>query len=122
MLDHKYSAFGRVIEGMAAVDGIAVGEPPAAADQDRPRDDRRTASGPAGRRRRAPQPATPAPSSAAAQPAAAPAADAPATPRRAPDASVAEQAAAAAHRQPSAPAAEAPAAGTGRAGPGGARG
>lgn len=27
-LDHKYSAFGRVIEGMAAVDGIAVGEPP----------------------------------------------------------------------------------------------
>ena len=29
-LDHKYSAFGRVIEGMAAVDGIAEGEPPAA--------------------------------------------------------------------------------------------
>ena len=29
VLDHKYSAFGRVIEGMAAVDGIAVGEPPA---------------------------------------------------------------------------------------------
>ena len=28
-LDHKYSAFGRVIEGMTAVDGIAVGEPPA---------------------------------------------------------------------------------------------
>ena len=28
VLDHKYSAFGRVIEGMAAVDGIAVGEPP----------------------------------------------------------------------------------------------
>jgi len=28
-LDHKYSAFGRVIEGMATVDGIAVGEPPA---------------------------------------------------------------------------------------------
>lgn len=28
-LDHKYSAFGRVTEGMAAVDGIAVGEPPA---------------------------------------------------------------------------------------------
>ncbi|MCL6740590.1 peptidylprolyl isomerase [Sphingomonas sp. RB56-2] len=28
-LDHKYSAFGRVIEGMAAVDNIAVGEPPA---------------------------------------------------------------------------------------------
>jgi peptidylprolyl isomerase len=27
-LDHKYSAFGRVIEGMPAVDGIAVGEPP----------------------------------------------------------------------------------------------
>jgi peptidylprolyl isomerase len=27
-LDHKYSAFGRVIEGMASVDGIAVGEPP----------------------------------------------------------------------------------------------
>jgi cyclophilin family peptidyl-prolyl cis-trans isomerase len=28
-LDHKYSAFGRVIEGMASVDGIAAGEPPA---------------------------------------------------------------------------------------------
>jgi len=28
-LDHKYSGFGRVIEGMAAIDGIAVGEPPA---------------------------------------------------------------------------------------------
>ena len=28
-LDHKYSAFGRVIESMAAVDGMAVGEPPA---------------------------------------------------------------------------------------------
>ena len=28
-LDHKYSAFGRVIEGMATVDGVAVGEPPA---------------------------------------------------------------------------------------------
>ena len=28
-LDHKYSAFGRVIEGMVAVDGMAVGEPPA---------------------------------------------------------------------------------------------
>jgi peptidylprolyl isomerase len=27
-LDHKYRAFGRVIEGMASVDGIAVGEPP----------------------------------------------------------------------------------------------
>lgn len=27
-LDHKYSAFGRVIEGMATVDAIAVGEPP----------------------------------------------------------------------------------------------
>jgi len=28
-LDNKYTAFGRVSEGMAAVDGIAVGEPPA---------------------------------------------------------------------------------------------
>jgi cyclophilin family peptidyl-prolyl cis-trans isomerase len=28
-LDHKYSAFGRVIEGMGSVDGIAAGEPPA---------------------------------------------------------------------------------------------
>jgi len=28
-LDHKYSAFGRVTEGMLAVDHIAVGEPPA---------------------------------------------------------------------------------------------
>ncbi len=29
-LDNKYTAFGRVVEGMAAVDGIAVGEPPPA--------------------------------------------------------------------------------------------
>ena len=29
ILDNKYSAFGRVIEGMPAVDAIAVGEPPA---------------------------------------------------------------------------------------------
>jgi peptidylprolyl isomerase len=29
VLDHKYSGFGRVIEGMASVDAIAVGEPPA---------------------------------------------------------------------------------------------
>ena len=28
-LDHKYSAFGRVVEGMMAVDGMAPGEPPA---------------------------------------------------------------------------------------------
>ena len=28
-LDHKYTALGRVVEGMAAVDGIAIGEPPA---------------------------------------------------------------------------------------------
>jgi len=28
-LDHKYTAFGRVVEGMTAVDGMAVGEPPA---------------------------------------------------------------------------------------------
>jgi peptidylprolyl isomerase len=28
-LDHKYSAFGRVIEGMASVDAMAPGEPPA---------------------------------------------------------------------------------------------
>ena len=28
VLDHKYSAFGRVIEGMGTVDAIAVGEPP----------------------------------------------------------------------------------------------
>jgi len=28
-LDHHYTAFGRVIEGMAAVDAIAIGEPPA---------------------------------------------------------------------------------------------
>ena len=28
-LDHKYTALGRVVEGMVAVDGIAVGEPPA---------------------------------------------------------------------------------------------
>ena len=29
VLDHKYSGFGRVIEGMAAVDAISAGEPPA---------------------------------------------------------------------------------------------
>ena len=29
-LDHKYSGFGRVIEGMSTVDAIAPGEPPAA--------------------------------------------------------------------------------------------
>lgn len=28
-LDHIYTAFGRVIEGMAAIDGVADGEPPA---------------------------------------------------------------------------------------------
>lgn len=28
-LDHQYTAFGRVIAGMAAVDAVAVGEPPA---------------------------------------------------------------------------------------------
>lgn len=28
-LDHKYTAFGRVVEGMATVDSIAMGEPPA---------------------------------------------------------------------------------------------
>jgi peptidylprolyl isomerase len=30
-LDHKYTVFGRVVEGMAAVDGVADGEPPAQA-------------------------------------------------------------------------------------------
>ena len=29
-LDHHYTGFGRVVEGMSAVDAIAVGEPPAA--------------------------------------------------------------------------------------------
>ena len=28
-LDHKYTAFGRVIEGMAAIDAVSPGEPPA---------------------------------------------------------------------------------------------
>ena len=50
-LDHKYTAFGRVIEGMAAVDAIAVGEPPAEPTQDRPRDDRRAAARAAAPRR-----------------------------------------------------------------------
>ena len=36
-LNDKYTVFGRVIEGMDAVDEIAPGEPPAAADEDRPR-------------------------------------------------------------------------------------
>ena len=35
--NNKYTVMGRVIEGMDAVDAIAPGEPPAAADQDRPR-------------------------------------------------------------------------------------
>jgi peptidylprolyl isomerase len=76
--DNKYSAFGRVIEGMASVDGIAVGEPPA-----QPSRIVRASIG-------GPLPAAPAvavapapeaaPAAAAAEPAAAPAAPAAETP------------------------------------------
>ncbi len=72
VLDHKYSAFGRVIEGMANVDAIAVGEPPA-----QPTKIVRATIG-------GPLPAPPAVAAAAAAPAeAAPAAPAPAAPEQA---------------------------------------
>jgi peptidylprolyl isomerase len=109
-LDHKYSAFGRVIEGMAAVDGMAVGEPPA-----QPTRIVRASIGgplpapPAIAAAPAPEPAAaPAPEPAAApapEPAAAPA-DMPATPSTPP--SVAPEAAPpVANEAPAAPAPEA---------------
>ena len=64
VLDHKYSAFGRVVEGMATVDAIAVGEPPA-----QPTKIVRATSG-------GPLPAPPVVAAAAAAPAAAPSAEA----------------------------------------------
>ena len=75
-LDHKYSAFGRVIEGMTAVDGIAVGEPPA-----QPTRIVRASIGgplPAPPVVVAATPVAPVPEAAAAAPAAEPAAEAPA--------------------------------------------
>jgi peptidylprolyl isomerase len=96
-LDHKYSAFGRVIEGMSSVDGIAVGEPPTAPT----RIVRASIGGPVP----APPAVAAAPAPAATPPAAA---EAPA-PAPAP---VAEQAPApvpSAEQAPAAPAAEAPA-------------
>ena len=76
-LDHQYTAFGRVIEGMAAVDAVAVGEPPAnptkivKASIGGPL----VASGPT-----APVVAAPAPATVAPVPAPEPAAPAPETP------------------------------------------
>ena len=67
-LDHKYSGFGRVIEGMAAVDGIAIGEPP----MEPTRIVRATIGGPL--------PAPPAVAAAAAAPVASPAPSAEAVP------------------------------------------
>jgi peptidylprolyl isomerase len=97
VLDHKYSAFGRVIEGMAAVDGIAVGEPP----QQPTTIVRATIGGPL--------PAPPVVATTAEAPAAAPAAEA--TPVAAPaQAGPAETAPAPAAEQPApAPAEAAPA-------------
>ena len=73
-LDHKYSAFGRVIEGMATVDAIAVGEPP----QQPTRIVRATIGGPLPAppvvAAAAPAAEQPAPAAAAAAPAATPAA------------------------------------------------
>jgi cyclophilin family peptidyl-prolyl cis-trans isomerase len=100
VLDRKYSAFGRVIEGMAAVDGIAVGEPPAAPTKIV----RATIGGPLPAPpvvvAAAPAPATPTDSGAPAQPAAAqsgppaaPADTAPAGPEQSPPVPLPEQAA-----------------------------
>jgi peptidylprolyl isomerase len=93
LLDHKYSAFGRVIEGMATVDAIAVGEPPAQPT----RIVRATIGGP-----------LPAPPVVAAAPAAPPAAEqaAPAAEPSAPQAPTAQAAPAVEVAPPAAPAAE----------------
>ncbi|HET9398248.1 MAG TPA: peptidylprolyl isomerase, partial [Sphingomicrobium sp.] len=72
VLDRKYSGFGRVIEGMAAVDAIAVGEPP----EQPTRIVRATIGGPL--------PAPPAVAAAAPAVATEAAPDAPATPTAAP--------------------------------------
>jgi peptidylprolyl isomerase len=105
-LDHKYSAFGRVIEGMAAVDGIAVGEPP----EQPTKIVHATIGGPLPA---APPPPVVAAAPAATPPAAAPAADAPAPTAETPPPAVpaAEQPAPtpAAEQPAPTPAAEAPA-------------
>ena len=101
-LDHHYSAFGRVTEGMASVDAIAIGEPPS-----QPTTIVRATIGgplpaPPPELAAAPAPAT-TPAGAPAEPAATPAAEAaPAAPAETPIAAPAEPAA-------PAPAAEAPA-------------
>jgi cyclophilin family peptidyl-prolyl cis-trans isomerase len=101
VLDNKYSGFGRVIEGMAAVDAIAVGEPP----EQPTKIVRATIGGPlpsppvvaAAPAAAAPATAETAPASAPAQPAAGPVDAAPASPEAAPPA---EQPAAAAEAAP----------------------
>ena len=114
-LDHKYSAFGRVIEGMATVDGIAAGEPPTAPTKivratiggPLPAPPAVTAAAPAPEPAAAPAAATaPAPAGPeAAAPAPAPAAEAPA-PAPAPAPETSAPAAEAAPTQAPAPALE----------------
>lgn len=112
-LDKKYTAFGRVLSGMAYIDAIERGEPPAnptrivratiAADANRSPDEIRALATP-------PAPAAPAPEATAAAPAPAPEAAA-ATPPAAPAAPAPDAAAAAAPPPAAAPQAPEPAAG-----------
>jgi len=124
VLDHKYSAFGRVIEGMAYVDGIAVGEPPQAPTKiiratiggPLPAPPVITAAAPAAATEAAPQPATAAAAAPAgpaddAAPAAAAATEQPAPAAEQPAPASAEQAppaSAPAAEPPPAPAEQAP--------------
>ena len=111
VLDHKYSAFGRVIEGMGAVDGIAVGEPPAAPT----RIVRATIGGPlpappvVAAAAPAPEASAPAqPDTAPAGPPAEPAASAPAGPEQAAEQPAPAPAPAPADQAPAQPEAETP--------------
>jgi cyclophilin family peptidyl-prolyl cis-trans isomerase len=114
VLDNKYSGFGRVIEGMAAVDAIAVGEPP----EQPTKIVRATIGGPlpsppvvaAAPAAAAPATAETAPASAPAQPAAGPVDAAPASAEAAPPAerpAAAAEAAPPVEQPPAAPAPEA---------------
>jgi cyclophilin family peptidyl-prolyl cis-trans isomerase len=117
VLDHKYSAFGRVIEGMGAVDGIAVGEPPAAPTTivratiggPLPAPPVVTAAAPAASEPSAAAQAPAAPAEAPTGPPAAAAEAAPATPEQAaPPAEQAQPAPAPADQAPAEPAVETP--------------
>lgn len=117
VLDHKYSAFGRVIEGMGAVDGIAVGEPPAAPTAivratiggPLPAPPVVTAAAPAASEPSAAAQAPAAPAEAPTGPPAAAAEAAPATPEQAaPPAEQAQPAPAPAEQAPAEPAVETP--------------